>query len=205
MYVKKGPGRNRKFSLPKTKHVREITTRFFVDGLRKLNRNKYNVKRADACTTMYQRNLKKIALYLLEKVSVRNKYKCHDESEYLVAYTETFVLFSLVFLGENEEGDIIKNFLEFITIYFPTNKVIKLAEILLEEGSIEEELKNHVHLIAEMRDKTSKKNFNLFVQNNYCMMKIVHFCQKIFEKTDKDTLKGKARETVQKVLYAFEE
>jgi hypothetical protein len=47
-YVKKGPGRNRKYQLTRTSQVRKLVDNFFIDGLNKLNGNKYNSIRTDA-------------------------------------------------------------------------------------------------------------------------------------------------------------
>lgn len=115
---------------------------------------------------MYQRTLKKIALYLLEKVSVRNKYKSNKSFEYLIAYTETFAVFSIILMEGKRTPDIIKKFIEFTSIYFPTVKVIKIMKDLVAEGSIDQDYKDWMTKVTMMRDKTAKKNFNTFVQNN---------------------------------------
>ena len=72
---------------------------------------------------MYQRTLKKIALYLLEKVSVRNKYKANKMHEYLIAYTETFSVFSILLLQGRDTPGLLEKFLDFVSIYFPIAKL----------------------------------------------------------------------------------
>lgn len=156
VWVKKGPGRNRKYQMLKTSQVRKLINEFFLDGFDKLNCNKYNNKRTDAWVTMYQRNLKKVTLFMLEKVSVRNKYKCNDVREYLVAYTETFTIFSLIFLEGPHTPNILERFLEFIWIYYPTSKVKFIADELEKEKAISNDVKLHIHEISDIRDRTSK-------------------------------------------------
>lgn len=200
-YVKRGPGRNRKFQLMKTNQVKRLINKFFIDGLNKLNWNKYNNKRTDAWVTMYQRTLKKVTLFLLEKVSVRNKYKCNEAREYLVAYTETFAVFAMLFLEGAHTPNMLTRFLEFITIYYPTLKINRIADLLWMEGSINEELRNHIHSISKRRDKTSKKDFNNFAQNNLCMKAILKYSKEVFDEAGEKILKGKTKKSVQKVLY----
>mmetsp|Transcript_41193 Transcript_41193/g.47431 ORF Transcript_41193/g.47431 Transcript_41193/m.47431 type:complete len:80 (+) Transcript_41193:549-788(+) len=76
---------------------------------------------------MFQRTLKKLSLFLLEKVSVRNKYKSNNQKEYLFAYTETFAMFAKVFLEGPNTPNMIERFLEFASIYYPTSKVKIIA------------------------------------------------------------------------------
>lgn len=152
---------------------------------------------------MYQRTLKKIALYLLEKVSVRNKYKSNKSFEYLIAYTETFAVFSIILMEGKRTPDIIKKFIEFTSIYFPTVKVIKIMKDLVAEGSIDQDYKDWMTKVTMMRDKTAKKNFNTFVQNNSWMKAILTYSKQVYDREGENILKGKLRKTVEKVLISW--
>lgn len=152
---------------------------------------------------MFQRTLKKITLYLLEKVSVRNKYKSNDEKEYLVAYTETFAMFSKIFLEGIHTPNIMERFLEFICIYYPLSKVSYLLNTLEKEGSIEKEFKDNLEHIMNRRDRTSKKDFSNFVRNNLCMKTIMKYCKEVFDNIGEKLLKGKAKKSVERVLSNY--
>ena len=149
---------------------------------------------------MYQRTLKKICLVLLEKVSVRNKYKSNDEREYLYAYTETFAIFSMIFLeGKSTEG-MLYRFLEFISIYYPISKVIKIAKNLEDEGSISTSEFKKVELLIKYRCKTAKRNFGKFAKHNKCVSSIINYSKSVFAQIGERVLKGKAKRSVEKVL-----
>ena len=47
-YLKRGPGRHRKYEFQKLHTVKLLIEKFFLDGLKKLNQNKYNNERSDA-------------------------------------------------------------------------------------------------------------------------------------------------------------
>jgi len=193
-YVKKGPGRNRKFQMTTTKEVKKFVDLFFLERV-----NKYNNKRTDAWVTMYQRNIKKVTLFLLEKVSVRNKYKSNEVIEFLVAYAETFAVFTMIFHEGLDTPNMLHKFLDFTTIYYPTNKVKHIANLLWEEKSISCEFRDHIHVISDIRDKTSKKDFGFFTQNNACMLAILAYWRDLFEREGKHILKGRMKKIVQKV------
>jgi hypothetical protein len=55
-----------------------------------------------------------------------------------VAYAETFAMFLMLFLQSLDTPNIMQRFLEFITIYYPASKVKKIADLLQEEGSIDQ-------------------------------------------------------------------
>ena len=113
-------------------------------------------------------------------------------------------MFSLVFLGGIEEELIIETFLEFACIYYPTGKIKKLAEFLRKEGSITTDFQRNIEIILSKRDKTSKKDFNAFVNSNKCMKKIISYCRELFDTEGKEFLKGKAAGCVEKLLYTFD-
>ncbi|CAI2386061.1 unnamed protein product [Moneuplotes crassus] len=203
-FIKRGPGRHRKTKFPTTEKVKEMVDDFFMFGFEKLNQNKYNNTRTDACLTMYQRNLKKITLFLLKNVSVRNKYKCNDAKQFLMAYSETFVLFCFIFFKEIPIEDTLIKFLEFTCIYYPTVKVKSLAKRLCIEGSITKEFQAQLERLASIREQTSKKSFLIFVKNNSCMRRIIRYCKDLYDTRGKHVLKGRAAGCVQKLLYHFD-
>ena len=73
-------------------------------------------------------------------------------------------------------------------------------EELVKEGSITYEYQRWMENLAAQRDKTAKKDFNGFAQNNECMKAILRYSKSVFDKYGDCLLKGKMKKTVEKIL-----
>lgn len=200
IYHRSGPGRKRKYNWISTKDVRKLVDSFFENGFRKLNNNKYNTTRTDAWVTMFQRTIKKIAFFMLDKVSVKNKYKSNDLSEYIQAYTETFCIFSLIFLDGQDTQKLMVRFIEFISIYFPIQKVVFITKELHKEKAISDTEFTELETMIKIRDKTAKKVFKSFLNSNLCMKNVMLYAANVFQKNSDIMVDGKAKKWVEKIL-----
>lgn len=86
-------------------------------------------KRKDLIVTAYFRAIKKLPYFLVEECCTKNLYKSSEMMHYTRAFVEASSSFQFAMSGDsNEETDKLdmvqsmKDFIEFIVIYFPQEK-----------------------------------------------------------------------------------
>ena len=80
---------------------------------------------------------KRLLSFFLRMFLWKTNTNRNSEKDFLYAYTESFALFWIIFLKGKDTENMLDRFLEFITLYFPPPKIIKVARKLLEENSIQ--------------------------------------------------------------------
>lgn len=126
-YIRKGPGRKRQNPPKDSSQLRCLAKSFLRKKILQILGNKKCINRKDACITFFIRALKKTAYYLVEQAAAKNMYKRKVISDYLVSFAESFVAFMSCI--KSSETPLCQSFLEYIIIYFPSDKCQRILKI----------------------------------------------------------------------------
>lgn len=128
-YKRKGPGRRRQNPLKTSLQLKNLVKIFLRQKISKILSNKKCKDRKDAVITFLIRAVKKVTYYLVEIAAAKNMYKRRNPSEYLISFVESFIAFISMSSIKSSGTSLVKQFLEFIIIYFPSDKCSRLLKI----------------------------------------------------------------------------
>lgn len=172
-YVKSGPGRKRKFGPKNSKQLKALVMTYLRNSLGKIISNRRCKDRKDALITIYFRALKKLTYHLVEKWAAKNLYKRNEVSKYLIAFAESHISF-LFSISEVCESQLLESFVEYIIVYFPTEKATEITNILIKQKAWDEDFLRMQLRILEKREKTSKKSIKEWASNSSVLRQILH-------------------------------
>ena len=170
--IKRGPGRRRRNSYKTSEEIKQVIINYLTQKFKKVIYNKRCEKRKDALVTLFFRAVKKLTYELVETCATINSYKHSQPEEFIVSYAEAHFAF-LTSLKKEDEVLNLDNFIEFIIIYFPEDKVRTLLAQFLEEKCISEKYAKRQLTLLDERDITSRKHIKKWTQESSTLQQIL--------------------------------
>ena len=154
-----------------------------ISDLRKLDSTIKNPDRLDNLTTRICRMLTRVPNLILSYVTCRHSDDV-SRPDFLSTFCQSFAIMSLFMKASMEEMDLVTRFLEFITLWYPTDKVDKLIKILSDENTVKiEDLKTIKHFYKN-RKKASLKHMTSWANQNEVLHSIFDLASQMMEEED---------------------
>ena len=154
--------------------------------------------------TIFFRKIKKYAFELIKYWATTNLYKRSKISEFSVSFAEAYQGFISCLQLDEEITKIstIQRFVEFITIFFPKDKVEEIIVNLLNSNFPEKQVLLHHLNLLNIRKKTSKTFIQEWVKNSWILMRIFEIVLNVLNTMDydNDLAVGYLRQAVIKFL-----
>lgn len=151
-----------------------------ISDLRKLESTIKNPDRLDNLTTRICRMLTRVPNLILSYVTCQHSDD-GSRPDFLSTFCQSFAIMSLFMQTSIEEMDLVARFLEFITLWYPTDKVDRLIKILSDENTIKfEDLKTIKHFYKN-RKKASLKHMTAWANQNEVLHAIFDLASQVME------------------------
>ena len=168
----KAPRGRKRAKLPEnSQELNNLVKKYFREGIQDLQNNKSR-KRRDASLKAFLRLVKKLPLFLVENCGSKNKYKHNNLLDYSAAYSESHCSFLFSINDFNEER-ILRSYIEYVVIYFPPSKVIRLFRHLIRQNPNEQDFIVRQHENLEKREKCSIRNIRRWAQSSQTFSNIL--------------------------------
>ena len=181
-------------SIVKENTVEEIKD-MLVKHLEKIKSNKKY--RVDAILTSLYRTLRKVSLKLLHYYGSKTKFKSKQNDSCLISYIEIFKKCFMVVFPQREKEDLLKLFLNFITLHYPECRVKLIINSLSKSLITEKDQAKYLKLLESVK-KTSKKEIKNVYQQNSAFKIIVNGVQTLIH--EEQDISQEVKETFAKVI-----
>lgn len=175
-------------------------------------------RRKDLIVTAYFRAIKKLPYFLVEEWCTKNLYKSSEMGHYIRAFVEASASFHCVVSGdsiiETDRVDVvqtIKDFIEFVVIYFPQEKWLDLISTLqntVQSSEISDDWRDALWTflaqqprILENRQLTTKHNIRQWICKSKTLRQMFEVCLAVL--AEPDFASSKAGEELRELTQWF--